>query len=106
MKRAFIYWKTKDRERKAQLKAALGIKEVSVNGESEYKGDLKELKPYVREGLIEVRMKEYEEVRRPKIYINTKQSKPVHGKKIGCSSRKGKIREQIRTSSIFDFRVS
>jgi len=93
MKRAFIYWKTKDRERKAQMKAALGIKEVSVNGESEYKGDLKELEPYISEGLIKVRMKEYEEVRRPKVYINTKQSKPIDSKTIGRSSRARKVRK-------------
>lgn len=91
MKRAYIYWKTKDRERKAQLKAALGIKEVSVNGESEYKGDLKELEQYIREGLIKVRMKEYEEVRRPKVYINTIQGKPIDSKTIGRSSRKRKV---------------
>ena len=91
MKRVFIYWKTKDREREAQLKAALGIKEVSVNGESEYKGDLKELEPYISEGLIKVRTKDYEERRIKKVCVDTKQSQPYNSKKIGRGGRKRKV---------------
>ena len=91
MKRVFIYWKTKDREREAQLKAALGIKEVSVNGESEYKGDLKELEPYISEGLIKVRTKDYEERRIKKVCVDTKQSQPYNRQKIGRGGRKRKV---------------
>ena len=57
MKRTIVYWKTKDRERKDQLKAELGIVSESVNGESEYMGDKEKLEQYVREGLISVRLK-------------------------------------------------
>lgn len=35
MKRIVVYWITKDRKRKAEVKAELGITSVSVNGESE-----------------------------------------------------------------------
>lgn len=58
MKRTVVYWKTKDRERKDQLKAELGINSESVNGESEYMGDKETLEQYVREGLISVRLKD------------------------------------------------
>lgn len=58
MKRTVVYWKTKDRERKDQLKAELGINSESVNGESEYMGDKEKLEQYVREGLISVRLKD------------------------------------------------
>lgn len=58
MKRTVVYWKTKDRERKDQLKAELGINSESVNGESEYMGGKEKLEQYVREGLISVRLKD------------------------------------------------
>lgn len=91
MKRVFIYWKTKDREREAQLKAALGIKEVSVNGESEYNGDLERLVPYVEEGLITIRTKEYEERRVKEVRFYSKQSQPYNCKKIRRGSGKRKV---------------
>ena len=71
MKRIVVYWITKDRKRKEEVKAELGITSVSVNGESEYKGAIDKLTPYVEEGLIKIRVKEYEEVRRKKIRIET-----------------------------------
>ena len=58
MKRTVIYWKTFDVERKKEVKAALGITSVSVNGESDYNGDPERLVPYVEEGLIVIRMKD------------------------------------------------
>ena len=45
MKRTVIYWKTEDRKRKTEVKTELGITDVSVNGESEYKGDCERLIP-------------------------------------------------------------
>ena len=63
MKKVVIYWKTADRERKRIAKIELGVTDVSVNGESVYKGDLERLEPYIKEGLIEVRVKEHEEVK-------------------------------------------
>lgn len=60
--KTIVYWITNDRERKREVMDKLGIRYTSVNGESEYKGDLKELEQYISEGLIKVRMKEYEEV--------------------------------------------
>ena len=71
MKRIVVFWITKDRKRKEEVKAELGITSVSVNGESEYKGAIDKLTPYVEEGLIKIRVKEYEEVRRKKIRIET-----------------------------------
>lgn len=71
MKRIVVYWITKDRKRKEEVKAELGITSVSVNGESEYKGAIEKLTPYVEEGLIKIRVKEYEEVRRKEIRIET-----------------------------------
>lgn len=71
MKRIVVYWITKDRKRKEEVKAELGITSVSVNGESEYKGEIDKLTPYVEEGLIKIRVKEYEEVRRKEIRIET-----------------------------------
>ena len=44
-------------ERMKAVKAELGITVVSVNGESEYKGDVAKLEPYIEEGLIVVRTK-------------------------------------------------
>lgn len=89
--KTIVYWITNDRERKREVMDKLGIRYTSVNGESEYKGDLKELEQYISEGLIKVRMKEYEEVRRPKVYINTKQGKPIDSKTIGRSSGARKV---------------
>lgn len=92
MKRTVVYWRTKEIERNKEVKAALGITSVSVNGESEYKGDLKELEPFIKEGLIVIRMKEHEqEVRRKKIYINPKQGESINSKEIGCRCRKRKV---------------
>ena len=72
MKRIVVYWATKDRKRKEEVKAELGITSVSVNGESEYKGAIDKLTPYVEEGLIKIRVKEYEqEIRRKEIRIET-----------------------------------
>ena len=70
MKRMVIYWKTLDTERVKEAKEVLGIQGVSVNRESEYKGDEAKLEPYIKEGLIVVRRKEYEEIRRKKVCIN------------------------------------
>lgn len=92
MKRTMIYWKTKDRKRKTEVKTELGITSVSVNGESEYKGDASKLEPYIEEGLIVIRRKDEQEVRRKKVYINTIESKPNHGEEIGCGGRKRKVR--------------
>lgn len=69
MKKVVIYWKTADRERKREAKIALGVSDVSVNGESVYKGDLEKLEPYVKEGLMEVRVKEHVEVKRKKMVV-------------------------------------
>ncbi len=91
MKRTVIYWKTEDRKRKTEVKTELGITDVSVNGESEYKGDCERLIPYVEEGLIIIRRKEYEEVRRKKVCFDTIEGKPFNRKKIGCSGRKRKV---------------
>ena len=55
--KAVIYWITKDKEKKHQLKEELGCHYISVNGESEYKGDVEKLKRYVDEGLIQIRYK-------------------------------------------------
>ena len=75
MKRIVVYWITKDRKRKEEVKAELGITSVSVNGESEYKGAIDKLTPYVEEGLIKIRVKEYEqEIRRKKVCVDTKQT--------------------------------
>jgi hypothetical protein len=92
MKRTVIYWKTFDIERKKEVKAALGITSVSVNGESEYKGDEAKLDPYIKEGLIVIRRKDEQEVRRKKVCVNTIESKPNHGEEIGCGGRKRKVR--------------
>lgn len=69
MKKVVIYWKTTDRERKRIAKIELGVADVSVNGESVYMGDLERLEPYIKEGLIEVRVKKQEEVKRKKMAV-------------------------------------
>ena len=69
MKKVMIYWKTADRERKREAKIALGVSDVSVNGESVYMGDMEKLEPYVKEGLMEVRVKEHVEVKRKKMVV-------------------------------------
>lgn len=69
MKKVVIYWKTADRERKREAKIALGVSDVSVNGESVYMGDMEKLEPYVKEGLMEVRVKEHVEVKRKKMVV-------------------------------------
>ena len=91
MKRTVIYWKTFDVERKKEVKAALGITSVSVNGESDYNGDPERLVPYVEEGLIVIRTKDYEERRIKKECVDTKQSQPYNSQKIGCGGRKRKV---------------
>ena len=69
MKKVVIYWKTADRERKREAKIALGVSDVSVNGESVYMGDMEKLEPYVKEGLMEVRVREHVEVKRKKMVV-------------------------------------
>ena len=91
MKRNVIYWKTSDMERKREVKAALGITSVSVNGESEYNGDPEKLEPYIKEGLMIIRTKDEQEIRRKKVCFDSVESKPVNRKTIGRSSRKRKI---------------
>ena len=91
MKRTVIYWKTFDVERKKEVKAALGITSVSVNGESDYNGDPERLVPYVEEGLITIRTKEYEERRVKEVRFDSKQSKPYNCKKIRRGSGKRKV---------------
>lgn len=91
MKRTVIYWKTKDRQRKTEVKTELGITTVSVNGESEYNGDVAKLEPYINEGLIVIRMKDEQEIRRKKVCVNPIEGQSFNSKKIGCSSRKRKV---------------
>lgn len=91
MKRMMIYWKTKDIARKKEVKDVLGITSVSVNGESEYNGDVSKLDPYISEGLISIRMKDEQEIRRKKVCVNPIEGKPFNCKKIGCSGRKRKV---------------
>ena len=91
MKRTVIYWKTFDVERKKEVKAALGITSVSVNGESDDNGDPERLVPYVEEGLIVMRMKDEQEIRRKKVCVNPIEGQSFNRKKIGCSSRKRKV---------------
>ena len=91
MKRTVIYWKTFDVERKKEVKAALGITSVSVNGESEYNGDASKLEPYIKEGLIVIRTKEYEERRVKEVRFDSKQSQSYNCKKIRRGSGKRKV---------------
>jgi hypothetical protein len=92
MKRTVIYWKTSDMKRKKEAKAELGITQVSVNGESDYNGDPEKLVPYVEEGLITIRIKEYEqEIRRKKVCFDPIESKPANCKKVGRGSRTRKV---------------
>ena len=91
MKRTVIYWLPCEKKRKEEVKEALGITSVSVNGESDYNGDPERLIPYVEEGLIKIRIKEYEEVRRKKIRVDTIESKPVNREKVGRGGRKRKV---------------
>ena len=74
-----------------EVKAELGITVVSVNGESEYKGDVAKLEPYIEEGLIVVRMKEYEERRVKEVRVDSEQGKSDNCQTIGCSRRKRKV---------------
>lgn len=55
--KTIIYWITKDKEKKNQLKEELGCPYITVNGESEYKGYVEKLKRYVDDGLIQIRYK-------------------------------------------------
>ena len=71
MKRTVIYWKTSDMGRMKEVKAELSITVVSVNGESEYKGDVAKLEPYIEERLIVVRTKEYEERRIKEVCVDS-----------------------------------
>ena len=92
MKKAVVYWKTKDQHRKAEVRRELGITCESVNGESEYNGDRERLIAYVEEGLIDVRMKEYEqEIRRKKVCFDPIKSKPINSEEIGRGCRKRKV---------------
>lgn len=56
--KTIVYWATNDRERKREVMDKLGIRYTSVNGESEYDGDVERLREYVEEGLIKIRRKE------------------------------------------------
>lgn len=76
MKRVVVYWKTKDRKRQTEVQTELGITSVSVNGESEYKGNPRKLEPYINEGIIVLRVKEYEERRIKEVRVDSVQSKP------------------------------
>ena len=91
MKRTVIYWKAFDIERKREVKAELGITSVSVNGESEYKGELEKLEPYIKEGLIVIRTKDEQERRIKEVRFDTKQSQPYNRQKIGGGGRKRKV---------------
>lgn len=55
--KTIIYWITKDKETKNQIREELGCPYITVNGESEYKGDVEKLKRYVDDGLIQIRYK-------------------------------------------------
>ena len=92
MKRTVIYWKTFDVERKKEVKAALGITSVSVNGESDYNGDPERLVPYVEEGLIVIRLKDYEERRIEKACVASNESKLERCRKIQQGSKKRRVR--------------
>ena len=92
MKRTVIYWITNDKKRKAEVKQALGITCVSVNGESDYKGDPSRLVPFVEEGLISIRMKDYEqEIRRKEVCFDSIESESFNRKKVRRSSRARKV---------------
>ena len=92
MKRTVIYWCRGNAKRQAEVRAALGITSESVNGESEYRGDVERLNPYVEEGLMKIRIKDYEqEIRRKEVRFDPKQGQSVNSKKIGCGSRKRKV---------------
>ena len=91
MKRTIIFWKTKDMKRKTEVKTELGITSVSVNGESDYNGDMEKLEPYIREGLMIIRTKDEQERRIKEVRFDTKQSQPYNCKKIGCGGRKRKV---------------
>ena len=91
MKRSVIYWKTSDMERKREVKTELGITSVSVNGESEYKGDPEKLEQYINEGLMIIRTKDEQEVRRKKVCFDTKQGQPFNSQTVGCGRRKRKV---------------
>lgn len=84
MKRAVIYWKTTDTRRKEEIRRTLGITCESVNKESDYIGDPERLVSYVEEGLITIRIKEYEERRIKEVRVDTKQSQLNNCQKIGC----------------------
>ena len=91
MKRTVVYWKTSDMGRMKEVKAELGITVVSVNGESEYKGDVAKLEPYIEEGLIVVRTKEDEERRIKEVCVDSIQGKSYNSKTIGCGGGKRKV---------------
>ena len=52
-----VYWLCKDAAERREVMRNLGIDGMSVNGESEYRGDEFELLPYIEKGMIKVRMK-------------------------------------------------
>ena len=56
--KTIVYWATNDRERKREVMDKLGIRYTSVNGESEYDGDVERLREYENEGIIKIRRKE------------------------------------------------
>ena len=91
MKRMMIYWKNLDTERAKEAKETLGITGVSVNRESEYKGDPRKLEQYINEGTIVLRVKEYEERRIKEVRVDSVQGKPYNCQAIGRSGRKRKV---------------
>lgn len=52
-----IFWKTKNQEEKKKAKEKLRITCESVNGESDFKGNVEELSEYIQKSTIEIRRK-------------------------------------------------
>lgn len=52
-----IFWKTKNQEEKKKAKYKLRITCESVNGESDFNGNVEELSEYIQKGTIEIRRK-------------------------------------------------
>lgn len=57
MRRVVIYWAGKDKTKEREARKALGIGGVSINGESEYRGDIGRLMPYIKDGIMQIRKK-------------------------------------------------
>lgn len=52
-----IYWPTTHKEERKRIMEELGISGMSVNGETIYRGNVSNLEPFIKEGLIVVRKK-------------------------------------------------